>query len=105
QAEDGIRYLIVTGVQTCALPICPVRLIIAMFQRATPKDRASQCECRFVVLHASPTHFQRRLRTTQRQSRFTSWTITSRGYTRLRSEERRVGKEVQARWKPAHNRL
>src|SRR2546428_6218938 len=22
QAEDGIRYLIVTGVQTCALPIC-----------------------------------------------------------------------------------
>src|SRR2546428_6454399 len=25
QAEDGIRYLIVTGVQTCALPICQVR--------------------------------------------------------------------------------
>src|SRR5206468_7128575 len=28
QAEDGIRYLIVTGVQTCALPIsvsCPMR--------------------------------------------------------------------------------
>src|SRR2546428_2483611 len=25
QAEDGIRYLIVTGVQTCALPISPVR--------------------------------------------------------------------------------
>src|SRR5206468_8927594 len=23
QAEDGIRALIVTGVQTCALPICP----------------------------------------------------------------------------------
>src|SRR5206468_7203394 len=23
QAEDGIRYLIVTGVQTCALPIFP----------------------------------------------------------------------------------
>src|SRR2546430_10480141 len=23
QAEDGIRYLTVTGVQTCALPICP----------------------------------------------------------------------------------
>src|SRR3989440_3946902 len=26
QAEDGIRDLIVTGVQTCALPICPVGL-------------------------------------------------------------------------------
>src|SRR2546430_13620823 len=24
QAEDGIRDLTVTGVQTCALPICPV---------------------------------------------------------------------------------
>src|SRR5207244_5986979 len=23
QAEDGIRYDLVTGVQTCALPICP----------------------------------------------------------------------------------
>src|SRR6266536_5406097 len=23
QAEDGIRYPLVTGVQTCALPICP----------------------------------------------------------------------------------
>ena len=25
QAEDGIRDYKVTGVQTCALPICPVR--------------------------------------------------------------------------------
>src|SRR3712207_8451554 len=25
QAEDGIRYIGVTGVQTCALPICPER--------------------------------------------------------------------------------
>src|SRR5204862_5078822 len=24
QAEDGIRYLYVTGVQTCALPISPI---------------------------------------------------------------------------------
>src|SRR2546430_12557319 len=34
QAEDGIRYLTVTGVQTCALPISPQ----AVFQRA---DRAT----------------------------------------------------------------
>src|SRR5205085_8972836 len=27
QAEDGIRYLTVTGVQTCALPICRVGAI------------------------------------------------------------------------------
>src|SRR5215469_13284228 len=29
QAEDGIRDLYVTGVQTCALPICRTRAIIA----------------------------------------------------------------------------
>src|SRR5216683_3966839 len=29
QAEDGIRDLIVTGVQTCALPICTLREQIA----------------------------------------------------------------------------
>src|SRR5256885_3680390 len=29
QAEDGIRYYKVTGVQTCALPICSVRLLMA----------------------------------------------------------------------------
>src|SRR6266567_5864174 len=27
QAEDGIRYLTVTGVQTCALPISPAKRI------------------------------------------------------------------------------
>ena len=26
QAEDGIRDIGVTGVQTCALPICPIML-------------------------------------------------------------------------------
>src|SRR2546421_4848768 len=31
QAEDGIRDLIVTGVQTCALPICDSRTTIAAF--------------------------------------------------------------------------
>src|SRR2546430_5442223 len=42
QAEDGIRYLTVTGVQTCALPICPLggvqgfapgRLVTALLER------------------------------------------------------------------------
>src|SRR5207244_10312940 len=28
QAEDGIRDDLVTGVQTCALPICPVAAVI-----------------------------------------------------------------------------
>src|SRR5699024_11323047 len=32
QAEDGIRYRNVTGVQTCALPICPIRLASCLIQ-------------------------------------------------------------------------
>src|SRR2546430_10110001 len=31
QAEDGIRDLTVTGVQTCALPICTVRSAVGLF--------------------------------------------------------------------------
>src|SRR5260370_13180054 len=31
QAEDGIRYSSVTGVQTCALPISPPRPVIAAY--------------------------------------------------------------------------
>src|SRR4029079_13686640 len=36
QAEDGIRYKLVTGVQTCALPICtPSRPISVLTYRGT----------------------------------------------------------------------
>src|SRR5216683_4403118 len=42
QAEDGIRDLIVTGVQTCALPICHgVRVSSALVQSAP-----ASCRCR-----------------------------------------------------------
>src|SRR5215469_18189412 len=34
QAEDGIRDLYVTGVQTCALPIWPLTLSISTSQRS-----------------------------------------------------------------------
>src|SRR5256884_878226 len=33
QAEDGIRYVAVTGVQTCALPICLADTIIPSHHR------------------------------------------------------------------------
>src|SRR3989440_374791 len=36
QAEDGIRDLIVTGVQTCALPICAVLRATALRLSAVP---------------------------------------------------------------------
>src|SRR2546421_5719280 len=40
QAEDGIRDLIVTGVQTCALPICCAALYIPDQELATSAARA-----------------------------------------------------------------
>src|SRR5688572_31065428 len=46
QAEDGIRDLTVTGVQTCALPIC-VRLAGARAALAEPP-----CECHDELLRA-----------------------------------------------------
>src|SRR5206468_7845876 len=35
QAEDGIRYLVVTGVQTCALPISGYALLLLLLAIAT----------------------------------------------------------------------
>src|SRR5438552_7435061 len=88
QAEDGIRDDLVTGVQTCALPIC---------QRKTPKLR-------------SPT-LLRRQACRWRTSKCTacSWaadsdgaeerrTSCARAWRLRRSEERRVGKECRSRW-------
>src|SRR5206468_8276606 len=84
QAEDGIRDLIVTGVQTCALPI----LIIAA---ATPSNEPvelageiSRAKGRVIVVGAIGLNIPRKP-----------------FYDReLRSEERRVGKECRSRWSP-----
>src|SRR5690349_24627903 len=75
QAEDGIRYLYVTGVQTCALPIWPARQLRYVSAGHNPP----------FVLHADGSH--ERLR---------------EGGGVLRSEERRVGKECRSRWAPRH---
>src|SRR5688572_17739992 len=44
QAEDGIRDLTVTGVQTCALPICVARTVSStlLVSDATPVARSSR---------------------------------------------------------------
>src|SRR2546430_11500316 len=44
QAEDGIRYLTVTGVQTCALPICVAAYRrVAVSRRTRGARRVVQC--------------------------------------------------------------
>src|SRR5256885_13247101 len=75
QAEDGIRDYKVTGVQTCALPICA---------RPAPRER------------------ERARR--RRRNRWLAALLRSRrrGLGPQRSEERRVGKECRSRWSPYH---
>src|SRR5205823_11016962 len=86
QAEDGIRDKLVTGVQTCALPISCSRASPSLTtgsarrgwarratrKRRTPSSPAATC---------SPSAAAR----------------TRRGPATWRSEERRVGKEGRAR--------
>src|SRR5437868_9651315 len=72
QAEDGIRDRNVTGVQTCALPICRN----SRSARQCHAANGRQCERADCVPHLSAY--------------------------RPRSEERRVGKECRSRWSPEH---
>src|SRR2546430_17148933 len=88
QAEDGIRYLTVTGVQTCALPICDRPRV---GKRAVPAPPASVRRLRARRDAARP-----RLRLLRRRS------DRRRHAARARSEERRVGKECRSRWSPYH---
>src|SRR2546427_6006087 len=87
QAEDGIRDLTVTGVQTCALPIFlalpagyrgAVQGLCTALMGANPGStlglREPNSRAGFPCLRASKT----------------------------RSEERRVGKECRSRWSPYH---
>src|SRR3712207_8877682 len=91
QAEDGIRDIGVTGVQTCALPI-------------SGAARLAEAEA---------SAMRTGLGETVDRSRSGSEAVTARAYAEvtrlvpkigvvLRSEERRVGKECRSRWSPYH---
>src|SRR5690349_23107208 len=79
QAEDGIRDLYVTGVQTCALPI-----LGKFYERYRAEE--------FAQLLPNATHAADLLRLGELMS------ASHQG----RSEERRVGKECRSRWAPYH---
>src|SRR5690349_22816735 len=88
QAEDGIRDLYVTGVQTCALPI---------FQRTRLGDRglvALRVAGLDLQLLAGDAALRVQLLDAQLRGR-ERWVVE-------RSEERRVGKECRSRWSPYH---
>src|SRR2546429_2634212 len=77
QAEDGIRDVAVTGVQTCALPIC-VALADADVEDLTPCPPLRVAERGNDRTPCPPLRIAER------------------------SEERRVGKECRSRWSPYH---
>src|SRR5258708_10364911 len=91
QAEDGIRDDLVTGVQTCALPILIGSARHIFPARSLKPGRHSA---------ASKTPYkptaELKLSSIRRQLR----PLPSGG--RNRSEERRVGKECRSRWSPYH---
>src|SRR5438445_10183728 len=71
QAEDGIRDIGVTGVQTCALPISPD-------DPDAPITLSGTCSCY--------------------EWDATIWFDGDSWHISVRSEERRVGKECRSRW-------
>src|SRR5947209_20452373 len=85
QAEDGIRDIGVTGVQTCALPISIDRLRQRTHGTAIDQSRNL---CPGDARLMSPAPHRRRRRTTDSAA------------NEPRSEERRVGKECRSRWWP-----
>src|SRR3712207_7203938 len=93
QAEDGIRDIGVTGVQTCALPILVShepsleQLVSELLTNA----------CKF-----SPPDSWIAV-TAEVRNENVAIEVTNTGITiPSRSEERRVGKECRSRWSPYH---
>src|SRR5690349_25142664 len=81
QAEHGIRDLYVTGVQTCALPICSRASCGTSRTRSTSSSRGTRCcRCWCTATPRSPAR---------------AWS---------RSEERRVGKECRCRGSRDHEK-
>src|SRR5205823_8848176 len=96
QAEDGIRDKLVTGVQTCALPILRNEWRL----RSHSCRRKKPCGRRLRRLHVcSSTCGSHRGSAHPNISSCEIFTVHSRIYLFLtRSEERRVGKECRSRW-------
>src|SRR2546430_7795355 len=90
QAEDGIRDLTVTGVQTCALPISRFRMSSPTCVAAGTLVQTIPCRARTSERVAKDSPVMRSI-----------WPNEIPKHA-IRSEERRVGKECRSRWSPYH---
>src|SRR5258708_11633325 len=93
QAEDGIRDDLVTGVQTCALPIFLIPRLELVLLPGVP-----------LPLHIFEPRYKEMIAECLEQKKpFGVVRASSDGVADIgRSEERRVGKECRSRWSPYH---
>src|SRR2546422_7927369 len=106
QAEDGIRDVAVTGVQTCALPISSVNddcgLLVAGFD-TPPTIMMPHNPSYYVALHQGYGFTKAKdLIAFASPDGAPPERITRAVNVIARSEERRVGKECRSRWSPYH---
>src|SRR2546430_5684981 len=94
QAEDGIRDLTVTGVQTCALPI--FRPLLG--RGLVLNEGESWLRQRRLM---QPAFHRKRLAILASMMTDEAAAMVQRWQAK-RSEERRVGKECRSRWSPYH---
>src|SRR2546429_3167210 len=92
QAEDGIRDVAVTGVQTCALPIYSDLDVLRHF---------ASLGVRYMTLtHSGNDEWADSSTDTPAHHGLTDF--GKQVVREMRSEERRVGKECRSRWSPYH---
>src|SRR5687768_18063656 len=94
QAEDGIRDVAVTGVQTCALPIYEVRRPREVAVEGVARLRLQRPQARQRQEHEADAKHERRHEPEADEP----------AQALERSEERRVGKECRSRWSPYHEK-
>src|SRR3712207_7117750 len=94
QAEDGIRDIGVTGVQTCALPICVIGRVVS-----TVKNGGLEGVKLLLIQPITKNG-------ADRGKPLVALDAVGAGEREIvywcRSEERRVGKECRSRWSPYH---
>src|SRR5256886_9144250 len=97
QAEDGIRDLTVTGVQTCALPIFrrigrELNVRYALEGSVRRAGSALRITAQLIDVETEEHLWAEKY----------SGTVDDVFDLQERSEERRVGKECRSRWSPYH---
>src|SRR2546430_12247037 len=99
QGEDGIRYLTVTGVQTCALPISETNLFFETGNGSFNASNSIGTEFGDTFMKLSTSNG---LAVADYFTPYNQATLQTLDQDVGRSEERRVGKECRSRWSPYH---